>query len=228
MAILDWPSLRTPVVMATLSVLVSFCPLSSLFGSNHYTQKQLDALATRVNKTYWIVAVEGKTASFLTAPSTKASSFRGEANESFEITELVGTNSKNPFYKVRFASGKMGYLRPEDFLEEFNVRIVAADPLAEEKKKQAADEEEEKNRTAWIRSQPWSQVVKEAAINRQATPGMNANEVKKVLGEPQRVIKVKVRNRVPEERWFYKNGSALIFSGGVLSRIEEKPTKENP
>jgi hypothetical protein len=230
---INWRSLRTPVVITSISLLISFCPLSSLFvsplfGSNHYTQKQLDAFASRVNKTYWIVAVEGKTASFLTAPSIKASTFRGEVNESFEITELVGLDSKNPFYKVRFASGNIGYLRPEDFLEEFNARIVASDPLAEEKKKRAANEEEEKKRTAWIRSQPWSETVKEAAIHRQATPGMSATDVKKIVGEPQRMIKVKARNRTTEERWLYTNGSTLIFSNGILSRVEAEPRKDVP
>jgi len=219
-------------VIKRILIFVSLCSLSSLcvstlLASSHYTQKQLDALAIRVNKTYWVVAVEGKTSPFLTEPSAKASSFGGEVNESFEITEIVGINAKNPFYKVRFASGKTGYLRPEAFMEEFNLRIVAADPLAEEKKKQAAAEEEEKERIAWIRSQPWSEVVKEAAIKRQSTPGMNVNEVKKVLGQPQRVIKPKLRQRVTEEQWLYGNGSTLIFNNGVLSRIEMKQTKED-
>jgi hypothetical protein len=59
-------------------------------ASNHYTEKQLDALETRVGKVFWILPIEETLPSFLTSPATDAPAFHPAANESFEITSLVG------------------------------------------------------------------------------------------------------------------------------------------
>jgi hypothetical protein len=191
-------------------------------ASHHYTNKQLDVLAARVGKVYWIVAINNQTPAFLSSPATNAVSFRPNANESFEITELVGRKEKNPYYRVKFDSGKEGYIQPDVFLEEFNARISAVDPLESEKKKAAEAAEEEKERIAWIQAQPWPRGVKEAAIKRQVMPGMNGGEVKKILGNPIRVSKLKTGLNVVEEQWLYADGSTAIFHNGLFSHIVPK------
>jgi hypothetical protein len=191
-------------------------------ASHHYTDRQLDVLAARVGKIYWIVAINNQTPAFLSSPASNASSFRPNANESFEIIELVGRKEKDPYYKVKFDSGKEGYIQPDLFLEQFNATISAVDPLENEKRKAAEAAEEEKERIAWIQAQPWPRGVKEAAIKRQAMPGMNGGEVKKILGNPIRVSKVKTRLNVVEEQWLYSDGSTAIFYNGLFSHIVPK------
>jgi hypothetical protein len=191
-------------------------------ASHHYTEKQLADLATRVGKTFWVVPVDGKIPFFLAAPDTTAASFRPQEHQSFEIMDLVGRKAKNPYYKVKFESGKEGYLRAETFIEEFNSTIVTFDPLADEKKQAAEQEIEERKRLDWIHSQPWSQPVKEAAVRGQVVAGMTSSEVKKVLGPPTRESKVKRPQKSNEAHWFYPDGSVLVFHNGILSRVENK------
>jgi len=202
-------------------LLTAFAPIFPTLASHHYTEKQLEALAIRVGKTYWVAMVNNRTPSFLSAPAANASSFRAPANESFEITDLVGQKAKNPYFKVRFASGKEGYIRPEAFIEEFNMTLLTVDPQAEEKRLTAAAAEEEKKRVEWIRARPWPQDVKDAAIKRRVGPGLTAAEVKHVLGNPARVIRVPGQ-RVSEEHWHYADGSVLVFQNRLLSRVEKK------
>ncbi len=196
-------------------------------GVNHYTPKQLQALATRVGKTYWVVAIDGKTPPFLSAPSATAPAVEAKANDSFETTELVTGKTKDPYYKVIFESGAEGYIKAELFLEEFNARIVTLDPLAEEKKKAAQEKERERARVAWIQKQPWPRAVKEAALKGQAAVGMNTQEVKGVKGDPERVIKVKDERYVSKEQWIYGDGSVLVFTNGLLTEVEIRKTGEN-
>jgi hypothetical protein len=191
-------------------------------ASHHYTDRQLDVLAARVGKIYWIVAINNQTPAFLSSRASNSASFRSNANESFEITELVGRKEKNPYYKVKFDSGKEGYIQPDVFLEQFNATISAVDPLENEKRKAAEAAEKEKERIAWIQAQPWPRGVKEAAIKRQATPGMNGGEVKRILGNPIRVSKAKTRLNVAEEKWLYSDGSTAIFYNGLFSHIVPK------
>jgi hypothetical protein len=214
----------------------SFCAVIVFFltavefpahAADRYTDQQLDALASRVGKIYWIVAINNETPPFLSSPANNAASFHPQPNESFVITELVGRKDKNPFYKVKFDSGKEGYIQPEVFLEELNASIAAFDPKAGANKKAAEAAEEEKKRVDWIQSQPWSRAVKEAAIKRQVLGGMNEGEVRKILGNPIRVSKVKGRLNFTEERWLYADGSTFVFVNGLLSRIEPKPNN-NP
>jgi hypothetical protein len=187
-------------------------------ASNHYTEKQLAALADRVGKTFWIQEVNGRTPIFLANPHTGTTTFRARAGDSFEIVELVGRKNKNPYYKARFASGKEGYFRPEVILEELNLTLLTVDPLADEKRKAAEQAEEEKKRVDWIRAQPWPAAAKEAALKGEPVPGMNFNEVKKIAGAPSRVTKVQPRGTTPEEHWFYPDGKQLIFHHGLLTR----------
>jgi len=221
-----------------IAILVFFASTSIAKSSQHYTEKQLDVFAARVGRTFWVIAVDNRIPSFLSAPARNAPSFHPRANESFEITELVGRQAKNPYYKVKFSSGESGYILPESFQEELNLTILSVDPKADEKRKAAAGAEEDKKRVEWIQSRPWSQPIKEAAIQRRPVPGMNTEEVKKVLGEPLRVItvtgvpktanrKVHAPQRFAEEHWFYRDGSVLIFQNKQLARIESQK-KENP
>ena len=209
----------------SLLLAVLLCCGSAALASNHYTDKQLEALAARVGKTFWISGANDKAPSFLTAPSPGAATFRPEENDSFEITELTGQKIKDPYYKVRFESGKVGYIRPETFHEEFNVTILSHDPHADEKKKAEAQAIEEKKRLEWIKSQPWSAAVKAAAIKKQPTPGLNGAEVKRVLGAPTRVSHIRGTTKVAEERWFYADGSVLTFHNGLLSSVEKRENK---
>ena len=210
--------------ISSLLAVLLYCGSAAL-ASNHYTDKQLEALAARVGKTFWISGANEKAPSFLTAPSPGATTFRPEENDSFEITELTGQKIKDPYYKVRFESGKVGYIRPETFHEEFNVTILSHDPHADEKKKAEAQAIEEKKRLEWIKSQPWSAAVKAAAIKKQPTPGLNGAEVKRVLGAPTRVSHIRGTTKVAEERWFYADGSVLTFHNGLLSSVEKRENK---
>lgn len=214
-----WPG---PVFISILLILTAF----HTFASDRYTDHQLDALATRVGKIYWIVAVKNQTPAFLSNPTANAASFHPQANESFEIIELVGRQEKNPYYKVKFDSGKEAFIQPEAFVEELNLGIASVDPQALDKKKAAAAAEEEKNRVEWIQAQPWPRNVKEAAIKRQVMGGMNAAEVKKILGNPMRVSKVKAQLNVVEEHWLYPDGSTYVFSNGFYNRFEPKRNTE--
>jgi hypothetical protein len=189
--------------------------------SGYYTAKQLDAFEDRVGKTYWINSRQGKPPAFLSAPSQGASTVSPGETESFEIVELTGRGNDDPYYKVKFESGKLGYIRPETFLDQFNMTIVNADPLAEEKKKAETDSTEEKKRVAWINAQPWSPAVKQAAIKKQPTPGLNTTEVKQILGPPRHIRKLRSPLLAAEEQWLYPDGSVIVFNNGLLSRIEK-------
>jgi hypothetical protein len=194
----------------------------SASASHHYTDKQLDVLAERVGKIYWINDQESGAIRFLSSPDVKARSFEPLAFESFEILELVGRKNRNPFYKVKTASGKMGFIRPEEFLEQLNLAILSVDPKADEKQRAAEAEAEEKKRLGWIEKQPWSQAVKDAAIRGQAVPGMTAAETKRVRGEPTRTARLRSSGRSSQEHWFYPNGDVLIFQNGLLQELRKR------
>lgn len=204
------------VVIGFLLCLVA----GSAHASNRYTRMQLDALATRVGGTFWVVPVNGQLPSFRTAPSPAATPIQPKPNQSFVILDLVGKKTDEPYYKVKFDSGNEGYLYVEDFLEQFNAMILTVDPLASEKKRLAEGRNEDKKRVAWIQAQPWSRAVKEAAIKGQVIPGMTSNAVKKILGDPVRVQRVKTPHKVTEEHWFYSDGKVLVFQNRSLNRIE--------
>jgi hypothetical protein len=218
-------TLKSVVTASALTVSLCASP-SSARASHHYTPKQLEVLAQRVGKTYWVNNADSPATVFLTAPAANAPTFKANPFESFEIKELVGQRSRDPFYKIRLESGKEGFIRPEQFLEELNVTIVSIDPQADHKLRDAAAAEEEEKRVRWIQAQPWSAAVKQAAISKQAVPGMNAAETKQVLGPPTRVYKVRgAQQRVGEEHWFYPSGDVLIFQNGLLQQVRknEKP-----
>jgi hypothetical protein len=218
---------KSPAFRHWLSVaLLVFLAVTPVCASNHYTDHQLDALASRVGKIYWIVPVKNQTVAFLSNPTANAASFHPQANESFEIIELVGRQEKNPYYKVKFSSGKEAFIHPDVFLEELNLRITSVDPQAIDRKKAAETAEEEKKRIEWIQAQPWSRTVKEAAIKRQVMGGMSPGEVRQILGKPVRVSKMKAGFNVAEEHWLYADGSSIVFRNGILSRIEPKRNTE--
>jgi len=219
-------SLSFTIAFGLVLSLVRFAP-----ASNHYTAKQLDALAARVGGEFWINAPEGKAPLFLTTPGPTSATFRSLDNESFEITELVGRANKNPYYKVKFHSGKIAYLRPETLHEEINASIVSSDPLAGEKRKAEQSAQEEKQRLEWIKTQAWPPAVKEAAIKKQPMPGLNSGEIRQVMGAPRRIVRasglVKPRGptQVNEERWFYADGVVLLFRNDILSQVDRPGAK---
>ena len=219
-------SLSSTIVIGLVLSLARFT-----LASNHYTAKQLDALAERVGGEFWINAPAGKAPLFLTAPAPNAATFRPSDNESFEISELVGRANKNPYYKVKFRSGKVAYLRPEALHEEINSTIVSGDPLAEEKRKAEESAQAEKQRLEWIKAQAWPTAVKEAAIKKQPMPGLNSGEIKQVMGPPRRIVKTSglVKSRGPthvnEERWFYADSLVLLFRNNILSQVDRPSVK---
>ncbi len=192
------------------------------WASGQYTPRQLQALAERVGNTYWTASGENHDLAVQSVPAPNASSFRAPVDEAFEITDLVGQKTDAPFYKVKFASGKEGFISPDDFLEELNVTIFTVDLKADEKRKAAAAAEEEKSRAEWIRLQPWSQAVKDAAMKKQVVAGMNTEEVRKVLGNPTRATKMQSPAGNVEEQWFYPDGNVIIFNNGLLNRVQKK------
>ena len=216
---------RASSLSLALALILFLASAGNILASNHYTEKQLDALADRVGRTFWLSAGDGKTPVFLTSPSATASTFRPAVDDSFVITELTGRANKNPFYAVQFESGKVGYIRPEAFHEGLNVTIWSSDPRAGEKEKAEKQASEEKGRVEWINSQPWSAAVKEAAIKKQATPGLKTTEVKKILGPPLRITKLRGPSKVAEEQWHYTGGAVLIFHNGLLSKVDRVEKK---
>jgi hypothetical protein len=207
-------------------VLLLVSPLRGVANaSHHYTDKQMDALAARVGQTFWLYSQDGSMPAFVNAPNAAAAAFRPGDKESFVITELAGRAKRDPYYAVKFDSGKVAYIRPDLFHEALNLTILSADPFAGEKEKAERRDAEEKNRVDWIKAQPWSLAVKEAAIKKQPTPGLTGAEVKRVFGTPQRITKLRGPIKVSEEHWFYADGSVLVMTNGLLTRVEKPQPK---
>ena len=210
----------------TILFVISFA-MTPVIGqaSNHYTKKQIDALASRVGQTFWIEAANGKPPEFYSTASPNGSKFSPAANDSFEILELAGRSTKIPWYRVKFSNGKEAFIRPLVFLEQLNLTILTIDPMAEEKLESQQAAADDKERVKWINAQPWAAAVKDAAIKRQPVPGMNTGEIKRVIGEPNRMIKnqrAQKINGVAEERWYYPDGTILTFHNGLLIKSERK------
>ncbi len=204
-----------------------FAPLQSVVeGSLIYTDKQMEALASRVGRTFWIYTKDDKLPAFVSAPNTSAATFRPGNKESFVITDLTGRASKDPYYAVKFESGKIAYIRPDLFHEALNLTILSVDPFADEKQKAEEQATEEKNRVDWIKTQPWPLAVKEAAIKKQPTPGLTGSEVKRVYGAPQRITKLHGPAKGTEEHWFYQDGSVLVIINGLFARMEKPPAQK--
>ena len=198
--------------------------LTTGFASSRFTEKQLEALGKYVGKSYWVVAEEGKKPLFLSAPSPAAPSFLPAAKESFQITEMLEGSNQRPyyFYKVKFDSGREGYIDVDSFLEEINSTFATQDPDRGQKTKAAKEAQDEQKREAWIRAQSWPEHVKEAVLKRKAVLGMRVQEAREALGKPARVVKVK--NVSPLlgqlEQWIYDNGPVLTFTNGLVTRIQ--------
>ena len=207
-------------------LLALLVPAALALAASQPTEAQREAWAKRVGTIYWVAAVNNRTPAFLAAPAANAPSVSANDNESFEIVELTRQKDKEPYYRVKFESGKEGYIRPELFVEELNLTILTADPLANEKKKTAAAAEEEQKRVKWIRSQPWSAAVKESAIKRIPVPGMTLAEVKVILGNPARITKGTTGPRGSEEQWHYADGAMLTFRNRLLTRVDLSARKE--
>jgi hypothetical protein len=207
----------------TMLWMLCFQVAVSALAAGQHTDKQLEAFETRVGKIYWVRPQDGNMPTFLSAPMPQATTVTPRQNESFEILELYGRGNKEPYYKVKFDSGQLAYIRPEQFHEQFNLTITSIDPLANEKRRAEEESKAERERVEWINSQPWSPQVKQAAVKKQPTPGLNTSEVKRILGEPRRITKVRgVTKNTAEQQWFYPDGTVLIFSNGLLSRAEHR------
>ena len=208
--------------LAAITSLLACAIYSFGQADGRYTPRQIEAFSERVGKTFWATLAGDRRLSVLSAPKANASTFEAPPYEAFEITALVGQASDYPFYKIKFESGKEGFINPYSFLDELNLTILTVDPKADEKRKAAAAAEEEKKRAEWIQSQPWSQAVKNAAMKKQVLSGMSTGEVRKVLGNPTRINKIRGPQNISEEQWFYADGNVLVFQNNLLNRVERK------
>lgn len=211
-----------PLRLASSFLLALFSYTGTAVASGHFTEAQLDALASRVGRTFWIKPADGKLPQFRSTPDLSAATFAAEDRHSFEIVELGGRRTKTPYYKVKFASGKEGYIGPESFHEELNLTIFTADPYADEKRRIDEAAKAEKTRVEWIQAQPWTPEIKNAAINKEPVPGLTTGEIRRVLGNPSQVIKLRGPAKVVEERWYYPDGKVLTFHNGLLSIVNQQ------
>ncbi|MBI2539644.1 MAG: hypothetical protein HYW04_07595 [Deltaproteobacteria bacterium] len=216
---------RLPGLLFLLAALLS---LTTGFASSRYTERQLAALERYAGKSYWVVAWEGKLPSFSSAPSPAADSFLPQAKESFQITEIVqGSGPKAYYYKVRFDTGREGYIEVDFFLGQLNLTLLTVDPDRGQRIRAAREVEEESKREARIRAQPWPEHIKEAVLKRQAVRGMNMKEAREALGRPRSAVKLKNSNPLmgEQEQWIYQGGLALTFTNGTITRIQSPQGK---
>jgi len=209
-------------VIAALLALAHFAPA---WGSNHFTEKQFEAFAIYVGKTFWVVGEESKIPAFQSSPSPAAPSFRPPAKASFAINEIVRGKGKIPsYYNVTLESGQEGFITINSFLEELHGSFAAVDPDWSTKRKLAKEAQEESRRQEWIRGRPWPQHVKEAALKKQPVLGMTTAEARAVLGKPKRLVPLKSTNPLMgnQEQWIYEDGPVLTFTNGLLTRIQPK------
>ncbi|MBI3062114.1 MAG: hypothetical protein HYY83_09100 [Deltaproteobacteria bacterium] len=216
---------RLPGLLFLLAALLS---LTTGFASSHFTERQLAALERYAGKSYWVVAWEGKLPSFSSAPSPAADFFLPQAKESFQITEIVqGSGPKAYYYKVRFDTGREGYIEVDFFLGQLNLTLLTVDPDRGQRIRAAREVEEESKREARIRAQPWPEHIKEAVLKRQAVLGMNMKEAREALGRPRSAVKLKNSNPLmgEQEQWIYQGGLALTFTNGTITRIQSPQGK---
>lgn len=210
-------------------LLPAFFFLTTGFASSRFTEKQLEAFEKYVGKTYWAVAEEGKRALFFSAPSPSAPSFLPELKESLQITEMVQGSGQRAvyYYKVRFGSGREGYIDLDSFLGQLNLTLLTVDPNRGQKMRSAKEAQEEEKREARIRAQPWPEHIKEAVLQRKAVLGMNMKEAREALGRPTRVVKLKDTNLLmgQQEQWIYDKGPVLTFTNGAITRLQTAGNK---
>ena len=83
--------------MSTIYTSKSLCAAAIVFAltcagyssgraSSEYTPRQLEALAERIGKTYWVASADNHGLTLLSAAVLNASSFRAPPDEAFEIT----------------------------------------------------------------------------------------------------------------------------------------------
>ena len=203
--------------------------LTTGFASSRFTEKQLEAFEKYIGKTYWAVAEEGKRALFFSAPSPSAASFLAELKESLQVTEMVQGAGQRPayYYKVRFGSGRDGYIDVDSFLGELNLTLLTVDPDRGQKMRSAKEAEGKSKRAARIRAQPWPEHIKEAVLQRKAVLGMTVKEAREALGKPARVVKVRDASPLmgQQEQWIYQSGPVLTFTNGLITRIQAVEAK---
>jgi len=222
-----WPRFGINLTKSWALLGAFLIPSAILAASPRVTEKQIEVMRGYVGKTYWIAPGSENDRFFYSAPSRDATTFSAEAKESFQITEMVKGSSESLYYKVRFASGKEGYINVNTFLDELNSTVVPQDPGAGQKRKTTNATDTEKKREEWIRAQPWPEYVKEAALKKQAVLGMTTGEVKAALGKPARMTRLKSvgRQTARQEQWVYSGGSVLTFTDGVLTLIQTAGSK---
>ncbi len=216
--------LKTSGTLLFLSVLFY---LSTGYAASRFPEKQLEAFAKRVGNTYWVVEGENPNPLFFFEPSYSASNFHASPKQSFKITGMVEGADERLYYRLRFSSGKEGYISVDSFMQNLNSSLVTRDPDLQQKKKLADEAEEEVRRVTQIRAQPWPENIKQAAIKKQPALGMRASEVRVVLSKPKKITRLTQRSRAGGnvEQWIYEHGPILTFTDGVLTQIQAPGTQ---
>lgn len=213
--------LRSIGSAAILAVFFLAAPCN-LRAETRYTEKQIEQFSSYLGKNYWITADKSLQPTFFSAPSANAQTFQPAPKEGFELKEIVEKHTEKPYYRVAFESGREGFIPVTSFLQQLNGALLTIDPDRDAKSKTAKGIEQEEKRRDWIRQQRWPEHVKDAALKKQPTIGMNKKEVSAVMGKPKSVVRLKSGNQLvgKQEQWIYENGPVLTFSDGVIVRIQ--------
>lgn len=213
--------LRSIGFVAILATIFLGTPVS-LRAETRYTEKQIEQFSSYLGKTYWITADKSLQPTFFSAPSADAQTFQPALKEGFELKEIVEKHTEKPYYRVTFESGKEGFIPVTSFLQQLNGALLSIDPDRDAKAKTAKETEQEQKRRDWIRQQKWPTHVKDAALKKQPTLGMNKKEVSAVMGKPKSVVRLRSGNQLvgKQEQWIYENGPVLTFSEGIIVRIQ--------
>jgi hypothetical protein len=213
--------LRSIGFVAILATVFLGIPVS-LRAETRYTEKQIEQFSSYLGKTYWITADKSLQPTFFSAPSADAQTFQPTLKEGFELKEIVEKHTEKPYYRAAFESGKEGFIPVTSFLQQLNGALLSIDPDRNAKAKTAKETEQEEKRRDWIRQQKWPQHVKDAALKKQPTLGMNKKEVSAVMGKPKSVVRLRSGNQLvgKQEQWIYENGPVLTFSEGIIVRIQ--------
>ena len=68
--------------------------------------------------------------------------------------------------------------------------------------------------------------LKRQRLENKPAPGLKTTEVKRIMGAPLRVTKLRTPVKgLAEEHWFYAGGTVLIFHNGLLTKTDHVEAK---
>lgn len=199
--------------------------------------------------------------SVLREPNLKGDSYRLEEPEAFVVEDVVCEGGDYTvgcvllaidypdafFYKVRFESGKEGYIKGRYFLPEVSISLTTEERSAklgttpekhaedirnkyrqaeEEVKAQLAREIEEvreleRTRRAAIEAAPWPDEEKAAVLAKRVVIGMTTDQVVLAWGPPDKIVETATTAGEEHEFTYNQAGgvSILHFTDGKLDRV---------